>query len=58
MMLVDWAPVWLSDECVFVQGGPDHQWSYTGQTLTQDEDGLTPLYQSAMCLMQEVNKQG
>lgn len=43
-----------SDECVFLQGGPDRECSYTGRTLTQNDDGLTPLYQSAMCLMQEV----
>ena len=48
----------LMNVCVCVQGGPDRELSHTGRTLIQDENGLTSLYQSAMCLMQEVNKHG
>jgi len=36
------------------QGGPDRK-LFTKDRLIQDENGFTPLYQAAMCLMEEVS---
>ena len=37
-----------------LQGGPSRTAGSQKQKLVKGEDGLTPVYQAAMCLMQEV----